>query len=68
MVRATEFYREAAKEWDTVALCLLPDELSALKAVRSTIVESNIAQEQAEKDYQKQLINIDNQWLKNKRD
>ncbi len=63
LVKATEIYREAAKEWDSVALCLLPDELPALKVVRSTIVESNIVQEQAEKDYQKQLRNIDNQWL-----
>ena len=63
LVRVTEFYRGAAEAWDQVALCLLPDELPALQVVRSTIVESNIVQEQAKEDYQKQLRNIDNQWL-----
>ncbi len=68
LVRATEFYRGAAEAWDQVALCLLPEELPALQVVRSTIVESNIVQEQAKEDYQKQLRDIDNQWLEIKKE
>ena len=66
LIKATEIYRGAAEAWNQVALCLLPEELPALQVVRSTIVESNIVQEQAKEGYQKQLRDIDNQWLETK--
>ncbi len=59
---AEDIYRQAAAAWDNVALCLLPDELPAMREIRWTFSESNKVQEEAEPDYQKKLRKIDDHW------
>ncbi|NPD89536.1 MAG: DUF4872 domain-containing protein [Asgard group archaeon] len=68
LFKATDLYKQAAETWDKVALFLLPDELPALKATRSTIDESNRVQEDSKVHYQKKLREIDEKWLSVKED
>ncbi|MFX1532815.1 MAG: BtrH N-terminal domain-containing protein [Promethearchaeota archaeon] len=59
---AEDIYRQAAAAWDNVALCLLPDELPAMREIRWTFSESNKVQEEAEPDYQEKLRKINDHW------
>ncbi|MFX0065758.1 MAG: BtrH N-terminal domain-containing protein [Candidatus Hermodarchaeota archaeon] len=59
---ATDIYRQAAAIWDNVALCLLPDELPAMREIRWAFSESNKVQEEALPHYQKKLREIDDHW------
>ncbi|MFX1254042.1 MAG: BtrH N-terminal domain-containing protein [Promethearchaeota archaeon] len=63
---AEDVYRQAAAAWDNVALCLLPEELPAMRKIRWAFFESNKIQEEAAPDYQKKLRKIDEHWIEYK--
>ncbi|MHA1786447.1 MAG: BtrH N-terminal domain-containing protein, partial [Candidatus Helarchaeota archaeon] len=65
--KAANIYCEAATAWDQVAACLLPDELPALKKIRSIYYQVNKIQEESAPNYQRKLSELDDQWLEYKK-